>query len=318
MTIRLGVVMDAIDAINYKKDTTLAMLYEAKRRGWSLYYFEQQDLFLRDGLPYGHGQRLDVYKDPQNYFTLNDRQVCALDEFDIILMRKDPPVNHAYLYTTYILEQAEKRGVCIANRPQALRDFNEKIFATLFPECCPPNIVTQSMTKLQEFLEAEQDIVCKPLDGMAGRSVFRLQYPDVNSTVAFETLTHVGQLHAMAQKFIPQITEGDKRIIMIDGEAIPYALARVPQGKEWRGNLALGAKGVVQALTERDRFICDKVGPTLRAHGLYFVGIDVIGDYLTEINITSPTCMREIEEGSGINICAQFFDCLLTKLDKKY
>jgi glutathione synthase len=233
-----------------------------------------------------------------------------LADLDVILMRVDPPVDSEYIYTTYILEQAERDGALVVNKPQALRDANEKFFATQFPQCCPPTIVTRSMKLLREFYQEHKDIVCKPLNGMGGSSIFHLKPNDVNAPVVFETLTERESVQTMAQKFIPQITEGDKRILMIDGEPVSHALARVPAKGEWRGNLAAGAQGVARPLTERDLWICKQVGATLRAKGLYFVGIDVIGDYLTEINVTSPTCIRELDEQVRINVAAQFLDCI--------
>lgn len=311
MTIKLGVVMDPIGSINYQKDSTLAMLHEAALRGWELYYFEQADLFVKNGVPFGHARRLHVFQDATKWYEFGASERLPLAEFDMILMRKDPPFNEEYIYTTYILEHAEHLGVLVVNRPQALRDANEKLFATYFPECMAPTIVTQSIALLHEFWQEQRDIVCKPLNSMGGTSVFRLRVNDVNAPAVFAALTDNNQRYMMAQQFIPAITAGDKRILLIDGEPLPVALARVPQGNDWRGNLALGAKGKVQPLTERDLFICQQVGPVLRAHGLYFVGIDVIGDYLTEINVTSPTCIREIDAGAMTNIAAMLLDRLL-------
>ncbi|MES2218212.1 MAG: glutathione synthase [Pseudomonadota bacterium] len=310
MTIKLGVVMDPIASINYKKDSTLAMLLEAQQRGYALYYFELTDLFLRDGKAYGRAKSLEVFADPKKWFSMSDAGIIALDHLDIILMRKDPPFNSEYIYSTYVLEQAEQRGVLVVNKPQALRDANEKIYTAWFPQCTPATLVTRSIKLLREFFQEQQDIVCKPVDGMGGVSIFHLTPDDVNAVVIFETLTKRETEFVMAQKFVPEITAGDKRIILIDGDPIPYALARIPAKGEWRGNLAAGARGVAQPLTERDRFICGEVGPTLKKKGLYFVGIDVIGDYLTEINVTSPTCIRELDEQCNLNISGQLFDSL--------
>lgn len=316
MTIKLGVVMDDIASIQYKKDSTLAMLWEAKARGYDLYYFEQDSLFLRDGAAYGEARRLDVFKDAAKWYELQEKKTLPLAELHVILMRKDPPFNEEYIYTTYLLEHAERDGVLVVNRPQALRDFNEKMFATYFPQCSPPTLVTRSVAKLREFWTEQKDIVCKPLNSMGGESVFRLRENDVNAAVIFETLTAGGQHHIMAQKFIPEIKDGDKRILLVGGEPIPYALARIPQGEDWRGNLAVGAKGKVQPLTERDRYICSQVSPVLKEKGLYFVGLDVIGDYLTEINITSPTGIRELDAELKNNISQQLFDVIENKLKK--
>lgn len=316
MTISLCVVMDPIKSIHYKKDSTLAMLWEAQARGWELHYLELKDLLLRDGTPYGHAAQLSVFKDSEHWFKLSEQKRMPLTDFNIILMRKDPPFNEEYIYATYILEHAERAGVFVVNRPQSLRDANEKLFATYFPQCSPPTLVTQSSVMLHEFWKEHGDIVCKPLNTMGGKSVFRLQENEVNAPVIFETLTHNQTIYMMAQRFIPEIKNGDKRILMIDGEPVPYALARVPQGNDWRGNLAVGAKGLVQPLSDRDRWICTQVGPVLRERGLYFVGLDVIGDYLTEINVTSPTGIREIDAAANTNVSAILMDMLVRYLQK--
>lgn len=316
MTIKLGVVMDDIASIHYKKDSTLAMLWEAKSRGYDLHYFEQDSLFLRDGIAYGEARHLEVFKDPAKWYELKEKKILPLAGLDVILMRKDPPFNEEYIYTTYLLEHAERAGVLVVNRPQALRDFNEKMFATYFPQCSPPTIVTRSMGKLREFWNEQKDIVCKPLNSMGGTSVFRLRENDVNATVIFETLTENGNHHIMAQKFIPEIKDGDKRILLVGGEPMPYVLARIPQGEDWRGNLAVGAKGKVQPLSERDRYICSQVSPILKEKGLYFVGLDVIGDYLTEINITSPTGIRELDAELDGGVSRMLFDAIENKLKK--
>lgn len=314
MTIKLGVVMDPIGSIQYKKDTTLAMLWEAQARGWAIYYFEQKNLFLRDGVPYGDARLLSVSHDPAQWVQVKGNERVALAELDVILMRKDPPFNEEYIYTTYILEYAERFGTLIVNRAQSLRDANEKFFATYFPDVCPPNIVTRSVEHLRAFWEEWGDVVCKPLNTMGGVSVFRLQKGDVNANVIFETLTNKSQFHIMAQKYIPEIKAGDKRILLIDGEPFPHALTRIPQGNDWRGNLAVGAKGVIKPLSERDYFICHELSDEFKKRGLYFVGIDVIGDYLTEINVTSPTGIRELDDGLGTNISAQLFDIIEGKI----
>ncbi len=309
-TPQLGVLMDPIQLIHYQKDSTLAMLWEAKARGFKLYYFEQIDLFLRDAIPFARMRELDVFQNEQQWFKWGKEEIKPLAELNIILMRKDPPFNEEYIYTTYLLEHAERQGVLVVNRPQALRDANEKLFTTYFPECTAPLVVTQSKKRLHEFLQAQQEIVCKPLNAMGGSSVFYLTVNDRNANVIFETLTQQETGYIVAQKYIPEIKYGDKRILLINGEPIPYALARIPNEHDWRGNLAAGAKGKVQPLTERDYFICREVGPVLRERGLYFVGIDVIGDYLTEINVTSPTCIQEIDRGANLNIAGVLFDCL--------
>ncbi len=311
---QLGVVMDPIQGINYHKDSTLAMLWEAERRGASIFYIEQQDLFLREGEAFAEGCTLQVFEDPAHWFSLSDRRTRALRELDVILMRKDPPFNEKFIYTTYILDHAAREGVLVVNHPQALRDANEKFFTGYFPQCAPPTLVTQSRQRLLAFWREHHDIVCKPLNSMGGVLVFRLKDNDVNANVILDALTQNGNFPIMAQRFIPEISEGDKRIILINGEPIPYALARVPQENDWRGNLAVGAKGVVRPLTPRDQWICQQVGPVLRERGLYFVGIDVIGDYLTEVNVTSPTGIRELDDALNINISAQLFDFITATL----
>ncbi|MEO8400214.1 MAG: glutathione synthase [Gammaproteobacteria bacterium] len=316
MTKKLGVLMDPIATIHYKKDSTLAMLWEAEKRGWDIFYFEQSDLFLRDNSVFANACSLKTFHDPMHWFELSDKQILPLNELDVVLMRKDPPFNLEYIYTTYLLEHAERQGVLVVNKPQSLRDANEKLFTTWFPECCPPTLITRDKNLLRDFFKAQKDIVCKPLDGMGGASVFRLTYPDENASVVFETLTQNGTSMMAAQRYIPEIKQGgDKRILVIDGKPIPYALARIPIEGELRGNLAAGGRGVAQVLTERDQWICEQVGETLRAKGLLFVGLDVIGDYLTEINVTSPTCIRELDDQTGSTISSQLFDCIELKLN---
>lgn len=314
MTVRLGVVMDPIASINFKKDSTLVMLLEAQSRGWEIYYFEQKDLYLKDCVPYGNAKRLCVELNPDSWFSFQEEQSIALSDLHVILMRKDPPFNEEYIYSTYILEHAERMSVLVVNKPQSLRDANEKLFATLFPQCCPPTLVTMSKAALHDFWGMHHDIVCKPLNVMGGASVFRLRKDDVNANTVFDVLTKDGTMYIMAQRYIPEITQGDKRILLIDGHPISHVLARVPQGNDWRGNLAVGAKGEVRALTERDKWICQQVGPVLREMGLYFVGLDVIGDYLTEVNVTSPTCIREIDAGANINVAGKLMDCIESHL----
>ncbi len=308
MTIKLGVVMDSIATIHYKKDSTLAMLWEAKRRGWDIFYIEQKDLFFQQNDVYANAKIVNVFADPNKWYEIEETRVIPLSELNVILMRKDPPFDVEYIYTTQLLELAERKGVLVVNKPQSLRDANEKLFTTWFPECCPPTLVTRDGSLMRAFLEEQKDIVCKPLDAMGGSMIFRLRFPDENASVVFETLTANGNKMAMAQRYIPEIKQGDKRILMINGEPVPYALARIPAAGELRGNLAAGGQGVAQPLTERDRWICKQVGPVLREKGLYFVGLDVIGDYLTEINVTSPTCIRELDDQTGSVISAQLFD----------
>jgi len=306
--------MDPIGSINVKKDSTLAMLVEAQARGWPVYYMEQGDLFLQNGDAYAQTRELRVSYDPDNWFELGEPETVALAELDTILMRKDPPFDTEYIYTTYILEQAEASGVLVVNRCQSLRDANEKMFTAWFPQCIPPTLVTRKELQIREFIKDQKDIVVKPLWGMGGAMVFRLRHDDPNIGVAIETLTEQGNRYAMAQRFIPEITQGDKRILLIDGKPIPYALARVPMKGETRGNLAAGGEGIGVELNERDLWICEQIGSTLSEKGLLFVGLDVIGDYLTEINVTSPTCIRELDGMYDINIAARLLDVISEQL----
>ncbi|MBV8803082.1 MAG: glutathione synthase [Gammaproteobacteria bacterium] len=314
MTIKIGVVMDPIESIHYKKDTTLAMLWEAERLGWMIYYIEPRHLFVKDGKAFANAELLHVFHDPKCWFAKETTDTLELTELNVILLRKDPPFTVEYIYTTHILEIAERAGVLVINKPQSLRDCNEKLFTTWFPHCCPRTLVTRDIKLLKHFLQEQQDIVCKPLDAMGGESIFRLKYPDMNASVVFETLTLRETRFTMAQQFIPAISEGDKRVLMIDGEPIPYALARIPAPGELRGNLAAGGHGIAQSLTPKDQWICEQVGPLLREKGLLFVGIDIIGDYLTEINVTSPTCVRELDEQCNLNICQHFFSIISKKI----
>ena len=317
MTIKLGVVMDPIADINYKKDSTLAMLWAAQARDWELYYMEPGDLYLEQGVARATMPRLTVFHDPESWFSLAHPRSMALAELDVILMRKDPPFDNEFVYTTYILEEAERKGTLVVNRCASLRDCNEKIFATQFPQCCPPVLVSADMSRLKAFHLEHRDVIFKPLDGMGGTAIFRVKPGDPNLSVILETLTGHNQKTIMAQKFIPEITQGDKRILMINGEPVPYSLARVPPEGETRGNLAAGGAGRPQPLTERDRWIAAQVGPSLVAKGLLFVGLDIIGDYLTEINVTSPTCIREIDAGYDLDIGGQLMDCIASELGKQ-
>ena len=314
MAIKLGVVMDPIGDINFHKDSTLAMLLAAGKRGWELYYMEQGDLYLQDNRCLAKLARLDVRADETDWFSLSDRHTTPLDELDVVLMRKDPPVDMEFLYTTFLLERAEAHGALVINKPAAIRNANEKLYTAWFSECCAPTRVSRDMQVLKEFLAEHHDIIVKPLDGMGGASVFRIQQNDPNANVILETITGNGTTSAMAQRFIPEITAGDKRILMIDGEPFPHALARIPASGETRGNLAAGGRGEGVDLSERDHWICEQVGPALREQGLLFVGLDVIGDYLTEINVTSPTCIRELDKLYNADIAGQLIDIINTKL----
>ncbi len=315
MSIKLGVLMDPIQNINFKKDSTLAMLWAAQSRGFELYYMEQSDLYLNQGQARAQVKYLSVYEDETKWFELGDSIDLALQELEVILMRKDPPFDSEFIYTTYLLESAEQAGTLVVNRCQSLRDCNEKVFATQFPHCCPPTLVSRNRKYLSLFLEQHNDIILKPLDGMGGSSVFRVKEKDPNVGVIMETLTEHGQTTIMAQEFLPEITRGDKRIIMIFGEPAPYCLARIPAAGETRANLAAGGKGKAQPLSDRDLWIAKQVGPMLREKGLMFVGLDVIGDYLTEINVTSPTGIRELEEQADIDLAGQLLEAILFEIE---
>jgi len=314
MSISLGIVMDPIGAIKVQKDTSLALLLAAQARGWSLYYMEQRDLFLDGGIAKARVRTLNASDDQSNWYELADEQVMALGDLDTILMRKDPPFDSEYVYSTYILETAQNQGALVVNNPQSLRDCNEKIFATRFPQCCPPLMVSRDAGLLRGFHAQHGDVIFKPLDGMGGDGIFRCRADDPNLGVILETLTHHGQQQIMAQRYIPEINQGDKRILVVDGEAVPYCLARIPAEGETRGNLAAGGTGVAQPLSERDRWIVSQVAPTLKEKGLLFVGLDVIGDYLTEINVTSPTCAREIDQAYDTAIGNRLMEAIEKRL----
>ncbi len=311
---QLGVVMDPIPGINPAKDSTLAMLLEAQRRGYALWYFEQHDLRLRNGVAQGSARALRVADSKTDWFELGPREERALSTLDVILMRKDPPFGTEYIYTTYLLERAELLGVMVVNKPQSLRDMNEKVYTAWFPQCCPETVITRSMGDMRAFLAEHGRIVVKPLHGMGGRSIFVLSQGDNNANVVFETLTDYGQQYAMAQTFIPEITRGDKRIILVDGQPVSRVLARIPPPDDNRGNLVAGAQPEVRELTARDAWICAQVGPVLRERGVLFAGLDVIGDYLTEINVTSPTGIRELQKLGGLDVAATLFDTLDARL----
>lgn len=315
MPVKIGVVMDPISAIAYKKDTTLALLLAAAERGWELFYMEQADLFLDQGRAMATMSPLKVFADPQKWYERGEASKRPLADLNAILMRKDPPFDSEFIYSSYILEAAEREGTLIVNKPQSLRDCNEKVFATQFPQCCPPVLVSRSDQQLRDFHQQHGDIIFKPLDGMGGAGIFRCKEDDPNVGVILETLTRFGQETIMAQKFIPDISNGDKRILVVDGEPVPYCLARIPAEGETRGNLAAGGRGVAQELSERDHWIAAQIAPTLKEKGLLFVGLDVIGDYLTEINVTSPTCVREIDAAYGTNIGQLLMDAIAKRLN---
>jgi len=315
MPITLGVIMDPIASITPYKDSTLAMMLEAQRRGWEIYYMTPDQLYLDQGKVRTHAQKVRVKDDNQNWYELADKEDISVTKFHIMLVRQDPPVDSNYLYCTYLLDMAEKEGVLVSNKPSSIRDCNEKLFATQFPQCTTPTLVTSSSDLLRAFVAEHQDTIMKPLDGMGGSNIFRVQQGDPNLSVIAEILTEHGSTPIMIQRYIPEIVEGDKRILMINGEPVDYALARIPQQGETRGNIAAGGRGEGRELTERDRWICAQVGPVLKEKGLHFVGLDVIGDYLTEINVTSPTCIRELDAIYDINIAAGLLDFLESQLD---
>lgn len=311
MKISLGVVMDPINQIKIHKDSTFAMLLEAQARDWDIWYLEQKDILLADNQVIGQAKSIEVADTPDNWFKVTSEQEKPLKELDVILMRKDPPFDMQYIYTTYLLELS---GSLVINHPQALRDYNEKLSTAWFPQCCAPFIVASQPAQFLEFLDLHKDIIIKPLDGMGGASIFRIKSNDPNTNVILETLTQHGSRHVMAQRFIPEITLGDKRILIVDGNPVPFALARIPQQGENRGNLAVGGSGIGVELTDRDYWICEQLAPELKRRGIVFAGIDVIGDYLTEINITSPTCIRELDNLYQLNISAQLMDAIEEKL----
>ena len=307
---RVLVVMDPIETVNLKKDSTMAMLWAASRRGHELGYALQQDLYIEQGKAFGLISPLKVFEDYSHYYELGEKQKESLATYDVVLMRKDPPFDMNFVYTTYILEQAEREGAWIINKPQSLRDCNEKLFATQFPELQVPTLVTSQQSLIREFIKAHGDVIVKPLDGMGGMGIFRLYQDGVNIGSTLEMLTEMGTRPIMVQRYIPEIVEGDKRILMVNGEPVPYCLARIPQNGEVRGNLAAGGLGQARPLTDNDKMIAAQVGPFPRAQGLVFVGLDVIGNYVTEINVTSPTCIREIDAQFGTSIADNLFDVL--------
>ena len=317
MHVRLGIVMDPIDRISFKKDSSLAMLLSAQARGWSLFYMEQQDLYQLAGQARARMRSLQVFDNPQHWFELGDEIDEPLSDLTVILMRKDPPFDNEFVYSTYLLEQAEAAGSLVVNSPQSLRDCNEKLFATMFPQCTPATLVSRRPDILREFAKQQRDIILKPLDGMGGSSIFRHREDDPNLSVILETLTAHGTQQIMAQQYLPAIKDGDKRILMIDGEPVPYCLARIPAAGETRGNLAAGGRGEARPLTDKDRWIAEQIGPELRKRGLLFVGLDVIGEHLTEINVTSPTCIREIDDAFDTKIGDQLMDAIARKLAER-
>jgi len=314
--VRLIVVMDPIEAIKPAKDSTLAILLAAQSRGWQLFYAEQKDLSLRDGVAWGRLKPLQVFDDLGTWFTRGEAQNGKLGEFDVILMRKDPPFDTEYIYSTYILDRAQTQGALVCNHPQGLRDMNEKVYTAWFPDCCAPTLISRDMGAMGEFLREHGKAVCKPLDGMGGKSIFVLEQGDKNRNVVFETLTDYGNRYAIVQRYLPQIVSGgDCRIILVDGEPVPFALQRMPHADDHRGNLAAGARAESRPLNERDRWLCAQIGPKMRDAGMIFVGLDVIGDYVTEINVTSPTGIRELNKKHAVDIGALLVDAIHGRLN---
>lgn len=313
-TLKIGVVMDPINAIAYNKDTTMAMLWAACDRGWSLHYMEQQDLYLEDGRAMARLRDLSVYRDPNRWYELGEPQATPLAELDVILMRKDPPVDSHFLNAVYLLGFAEREGVLVVNPTRALLECNEKLFAQQFPQCGAPCVVSCNDKVLRAFHAEHGDVIFKPLDGMGGSGIFHIGPDGRNLGAVIEQLTERGRRQIMAQRYIPEIRDGDTRILLIDGEPVPYGLARVPMAGETRGNLAAGGRGISRELTERDQWLIEQVKPTILDKGLMFVGLDVIGDYITEINVTSPTCVREIDDQRGTDIAGLLWDAILRRL----
>ena len=316
MSIKLGIVMDPIASINIKKDTSFAMLLDAQSRGYELHYMEMGDLYLDNGHPSAFMRPLTVEDNSSGWFTLGDAQQTSLTELDVILMRKDPPFDGEFLYATQMFELAEQSGTLVVNKAQSLRDFNEKLFTSWFPELIPDTIVTAKKGLIKSFHEKHKDIICKPLDGMGGASIFRVKEDGNNLGVIIETLTDHGKRYGMFQRYMPEIKDGDKRILIVDGEVVPYCLARLPTGGETRGNLAAGGTGRPQPISESDRALAEAIAPTLVENGLLFVGLDVIGDRVTEINVTSPTCVKEIEAAYDVNITGMLFDAIEKRIGK--
>jgi glutathione synthase len=316
--IRIAVVMDPIESIKPAKDSTLAMMLAAQKRGWEILYLEQRDLWLTDGVAWGRVRPIQVRDDLQNWATLGAISIERLGALDAILMRKDPPFDMEYIYTTYILERAEAEGALVVNRPQGLRDMNEKVFTAWFPHCCAPTLITRDMADMHAFLHQHKHIVCKPLHGMGGKSIFVIPEGDKNANVIFENMTEYGSHFAIVQKYLPEIvTTGDSRVLVIDGEPAPYALARIPSPTDNRGNLAAGAKGVGRPLNERDRWLVSQIGPQLRERGMLFIGLDIIGGFVTEINVTSPTGIRELDKQFHIDVAGLLMEAIAKKLASK-
>lgn len=314
MTINIGFVMDPIESITPYKDSTLAMMLAAQARGWQVHYMQQHDLYLLESRACAHRQQITVQDDPDSWFEVTSAHDGPMADLDIVLMRKDPPFNMDYIYSTYLLERAEFEGVLVSNKPSSLRDVNEKLYTAWFAEHCPATIVTMSSARIRQFLAEHGDIIVKPLDGMGGESIFRLQSGDPNTNVILETITVRDTRQTMAQTYLPEIVDGDKRVLVVNGEPMPHALARIPTSGETRGNLAAGGRGVPVPLSESDRAIVSAIKPRLLEKELLFVGVDIIGSAMTEINVTSPTCIRELEAHAETGIAEKYLDALESRL----
>lgn len=317
MSIKIGVVMDPISEVKVKKDSSMAMMLEAQARGYEIYYMEMQDLYLEQGVCRATAAKVKVFDDPEHWYELDEREDINVADLDAVLMRKDPPFDTEFIYATYMLERAEVAGTLIVNKPQSLRDCNEKLFTAWFPELTPKTLVTRNNQKIREFHKENKDIIIKPLDGMGGSSIFRIGENDPNVGVILETLTAHSSQYAMVQEYMPEIVDGDKRILIVNGEPMPYCLARIPAQGETRGNLAAGGRGEARPLSASDKLIAETIAPELKKRGLYFVGLDVIGDKVTEINVTSPTCIREIEAAYPINISGKLMDAIEQNIKKR-
>ena len=317
MSIKIGVVMDPISEVKVKKDSSMAMMLEAQARGYEIYYMEMQDLYLEQGVCRATAAKVKVFDDPQHWYELDAREDINVADLDAVLMRKDPPFDTEFIYATYMLERAEVAGTLIVNKPQSLRDCNEKLFTAWFPELTPKTLVTRNNQKIREFHKENKDIIIKPLDGMGGSSIFRIGENDPNVGVILETLTAHSTQYAMVQEYMPEIVDGDKRILIVNGEPMPYCLARIPAQGETRGNLAAGGRGEARPLSASDKLIAETIAPELKKRGLYSVGLDVIGDKVTEINVTSPTCIREIEAAYPINISGKLMDAIEQNIKKR-
>ncbi len=320
MSIKIGIVMDSLSSINIKKDSSFAMMLAAQRFGWEIHIMYQSDLYTQNEKPRAFSRITTVKDEPGHWYDFTSEQDIDMSSLDVILMRKDPPFDIEYIASTYILELAENNGTLVVNKPASLRNNNEKMFITQFPQCCTPFMVSRAKHRLREFVierytEENQDVILKPLDGMGGASIYRVSPSDPNLSVILETVTENETRSVMAQQFIPEISAGDKRVLLINGEAIPYALARIPASGETRGNLAAGGSGVGIELSERDRWICQQISPVLKQQGILFAGVDIIGDYLTEINITSPTCIRELDSIYSLDIAGDLMRCIEQKLN---